>query len=168
MSVNDAVKEKVRNYLEDKGKQLVNLLRQEIQKKKKVASGNLLKSVEYQIKDNGDSLDLLILADEEISFIIGGRNSGQLPPIDAIEKWIKAKNVKPRQNKSNKPRQMAFAMARKMKDQPIRGVNLRRGAKKEDQVIYEEMVKLLDSAYEEAISADIINDLKNTGAPVVN
>ncbi len=62
---------------------------------------------------------------------LGGRRAGKMPPLEAIEKWIRAKGLKPLENKLSIS-SMAFLIARKIG---------RKGTKKENNLpIYSQVI----------------------------
>jgi hypothetical protein len=83
------------------------------------ASGNLIKSIKV-VKSN---IGYAVKINDYGEFVNDGRNKGKGIPISAINKWIKQKNLKPRDIKTgsfkkNTPaarKSMAFMMNRKIK-----------------------------------------------------
>ncbi|MBN8859356.1 MAG: hypothetical protein J0H29_13265 [Sphingobacteriales bacterium] len=149
------VNEEVKAYLEKTGDESVNLLRQELTKKKKIATGGTLRSIEREVIERGDvRFNLKVLASEDIAFILGGRKQGlQLPPAEKIEAWAKVKGIKLKgSTKANGLRSLGFQIARGIKKEGIRGVNVRGWAKRKDQEIYEEVQQLLQEIYTENLA----------------
>ncbi len=71
----------------------------------KRTSGEFEQGLEVQA--NGDSASLWGY------LYLGGRAAGKMPPIDAIEKWIEAKGIKPIEDKM-KASSLAYLIARKI------------------------------------------------------
>ena len=84
------------------------------------ASGKLYKSIDYTITSKSDSYLVTINLEEYWKFIEKGRRAGaKIPPVSAIENWIKIRKIIPRPVtlKSGKQRvptvqQLAYVIAR--------------------------------------------------------
>lgn len=84
------------------------------------ASGKLYKTIDYSITAQNDSYLVTINLEEYWKFIEKGRRPGaKMPPLSAIEKWIKIRKILPRPVtlKSGKQRvptipQLAYVIAR--------------------------------------------------------
>ena len=154
----------IKSYLEKRGDQLVNHLKQELIKKKKVATGKTLKSVTKEIVEKGDGrISLKILADEDIAFILGGRKKGlQLPPPQHLEKWAKVRGLKIRDAKS-----LGFSIARGIKKKGIRGVNLRSWSKRKDQEIYEDVQDLLQRLITDELTEAAVEGLNKNNYKII-
>ena len=84
------------------------------------ASGKLYKTIDYTITSKSDSYLVTINLEEYWKFIEKGRRAGaKMPPVSAIENWIKVRKILPRPIvlKSGKQRvptvqQLAFIIAR--------------------------------------------------------
>ena len=96
---------------------IVNRYREQI---KEYASGKLYKTIDYTITSNSDSYLVTINLEEYWVFLENGRRPGaKMPPVEAIEKWIKVRKILPRPItlKSGKQRvptvqQLAYVIAR--------------------------------------------------------
>jgi hypothetical protein len=156
----------LKKYFTEKGEKIANTLKDQLRKKKKIATGNTINSVESTVEQN-EVTTLLVLADEDISFILGGRGKNKkVPPIEDIEKWVKAKGIKAKGNNKLNTRSLPWAISRGIKDKGIRGVNVKSFAKKEDQTIYEETKALLLDIRQKNFVEMAANELKNSGLPV--
>ena len=84
------------------------------------ASGKLYKTIDYSITSKSDSYLVTINLEEYWKFIEKGRRAGaKIPPVSAIENWIKIRKIIPRPVtlKSGKQRvptvqQLAYVIAR--------------------------------------------------------
>lgn len=84
------------------------------------ASGKLYKTIDYTITSNNDSYLVTINLEAYWVFLEKGRRAGaKMPPVEAIEKWIKVRKILPRPValKSGKQRvptvqQLAYVIAR--------------------------------------------------------
>lgn len=90
----------------------------------RIASGDLLNSVEYVIDRDGYTYTVSLMLKDYWYFVENGRKAGKWPPMDAILSWIKAKPVLPRPNAKGKlptPQQLAFLIARKIGEEGTEG-----------------------------------------------
>lgn len=90
----------------------------------RIASGDLLNSVEYVIDRDGYTYTVSLMLKDYWYFVENGRKAGKWPPMDAILSWIKAKPVLPRPNAEGKlptPQQLAFLIARKIGEEGTQG-----------------------------------------------
>lgn len=165
-------KDKLIEFLNEKGKQIVQQLKDELTKKKKVASGKTRDSVSYTVSEENGRLVLRVFADEDIAYILGGRGKNKgLPPVEQIEKWIKERGLSTAKVKGKtiekKRRSLAFAIGRSMNTKGVkRGLNLRSFRKKTDQQIFEQANVSATEVYSGAMTAAIIDELKKAGLPV--
>ncbi|MGN6439075.1 MAG: hypothetical protein ACTHMM_21205 [Agriterribacter sp.] len=162
------LKSEIKKFLEANGIRLVDHLKKDIQKKKKVATGNTLRSVKQNIEEDGTQLTLTIEAAEDIAYILGGRKKGKrIPPAEELEAWVKAKGLKLKGKTTKQTaRSIGFAVARGVSKEGIRGTNLRSWAKKEDQKIFEDVQELIEEISQQNFTEEIVNDIKASGIPV--
>ena len=81
------------------------------------ASGDLSKSLNGIVKQNGKYIVVSIQLNEYWKYIEYGRKAGKYPPPDAIKKWISVKPVLPRPLKNGKlptANQLAYLIGRKI------------------------------------------------------
>lgn len=87
----------IRDVLENFGRNTIRDLQSSIDKKGISATTKLRQSIDYRVKDLGESLELKLGwtgdADEYARVADKGRRPGDRPPIDAIRKWIAAKGI---------------------------------------------------------------------------
>lgn len=84
------------------------------------ASGKLYKTIDYTITSKSDSYLVIINLEDYWKYIEKGRRAGaKMPPVEAIENWIKVRKILPRPValKSGKQRvptvqQLAYVIAR--------------------------------------------------------
>ena len=79
----------------------------------KVASGDLLNSVEYQVVQNGMVYEVQLRLQDYWKYVEYGTKP-HFPPVDKILEWIKVKPVLPRPNDKGDlptPQQLAYAIA---------------------------------------------------------
>jgi hypothetical protein len=102
----------------------------------RVASGNLLRSLYYKIniRYNKPTIDFTVSNDEAGKYAdvieLGRRPGAKMPPVSAIEKWLKLKPIKLRNRqgefiKSTESaiKSAAYAIAKSIGEKGIQGIN---------------------------------------------
>ena len=87
------------------------------------ASGNLSDTATVDITLNNNKLQVIFNLDHYWKYVEYGRRPGKMPPISAIEEWIKIKPIVPDPINGKIPnnRQLAFMIARKIGREGIPG-----------------------------------------------
>lgn len=92
----------------------------------KVASGTLARSIEVQVKENGNRTELQVLMEEYGQWVQSGRVPGKgYVPVGSLIKWIKERGLKGR-NKKGKfitDKSFAFAIQKNIRKFGIRPAN---------------------------------------------
>lgn len=101
----------INKILNKLGKDYKFILYNELVKRKKVASGKLVKSISYEIKDS----EMLFLAEKYIEYVDAGRRPGKYAPIDEIKVWCSIKGI---------PGDAAWAINRSIFRRGIRPTNV--------------------------------------------
>ena len=122
-------------------------------------TGKMSQSLGYRLDENG----LTIFSSEKYFTVLEtGRKPGKMPPISAIEEWVKNKPIASDIN----PRSLAFLIARKIGEEG--SLLYRQGGKSgvisdfiNDQKIKEDLVDLLDDKFREAIINEFIKKSVN-------
>jgi len=122
-------------------------------------TGKMSQSLGYRIDENG----LTIFSSEKYFTVLEtGRKPGKMPPISAIEEWVKNKPVASDIN----PRSLAFLIARKIGEEG--SLLYRQGGKSgvisdfiNDQKIKEDLIDLLDEKFREAVINEFIKKSVN-------
>lgn len=113
----------LKKIAQEYGAKLISALSNEIKSAKKVATGDLLKSLKYKVVPTGSNFTALIFANDYIKILDQGRRPGaKPPPMKVILKWIDVRKIKPRDKKSGRfikntkeaREGMAFAIANKI------------------------------------------------------
>lgn len=89
----------------------------------RIASGDLLNSVEYQVVQNGMTYEVQLRLQDYWKYVEYGTKP-HFPPVDKILEWIMVKPVLPRPNDKGDlptPKQLAFLIARKISQRGTRG-----------------------------------------------
>ena len=122
----------------------------------RIASGDLLNSVEYVIDRDGYTYTVSLMLKDYWYFVENGRKAGKWPPMDAILSWIKAKPVLPRPNAKGKlptPQQLAFLIARKIGKEGTEGTQ---DLRKATDTIWDTFEDRLYEAIDEDVDAAFI------------
>lgn len=122
----------------------------------RIASGDLLNSVEYVIDRDGYTYTVSLMLKDYWYFVENGRKAGKWPPMDAILSWIKAKPVLPRPNAKGKlptPQQLAFLIARKIGEEGTQGTQ---DLRKATDTIWDTFEDRLYEAIDEDVDAAFI------------
>lgn len=100
--------------------QLANTYRENLESSR--ASGNLQNfTTEIEIKEG--KFSIVFNLEEYWKYVEYGRGAGKMPPIDAIENWIRVKPLVPdsRGGKVPTTRQLAYLIARKIGEEGTKG-----------------------------------------------
>lgn len=95
------------------------------------ASGDLKKSIGFNIKSSSKKIELNITMLDYWGAVDEGRKAGKMPPIDKIKEWLTYPNVRDKirfgQNDSafteSERNSLAYVIARKIGDKGTRGTN---------------------------------------------
>lgn len=99
------------------------IIKQELKKSGKVASGKTLRSIKAIVLIGAATSAIQVKADESLLHIIRGRRPGRMPPIKSIADWIKSKGIQGRNKKGQfiKVQSLAFAIAKHIAKSGIKG-----------------------------------------------
>jgi len=140
--------------LELLGEELVKGVVQELLNADKLATGKLIRSIDYRVIAKAEKLILEILALPYLDNVIEGRRPGlKPPPTSAIIPWVKKRNIKVKGSKT--PEQSAFVIARSIGKKGIKPIKEIRNKIND---IYSKKEKLLAKAAEEDV-LDLIDKL---------
>lgn len=78
------------------GDDYIRILVKELKAAGKDASGKLINSLDYRLKDGADSIGFLFEAEKYFEIVDKGRRPGTFPPIQAIGKWASSKGISPK------------------------------------------------------------------------
>jgi len=79
--------------LNEFGKDYVKILTTFLKKNKKVASGALVNSLNYKLKETAGEILIVLEANDYLEWVDKGRKPGKYPPIKAISQWAKIKGI---------------------------------------------------------------------------
>jgi len=93
------------------GDTIVELMKDELVKNKKVATGNLVNEMKSYVEEEDDRAFLYIDMPSYGRYVDRGRKpNSKMPPIKSIRDWINIKGIRP--NKKMTQDQLAFVMAK--------------------------------------------------------
>lgn len=141
----------LKNQLEALGREYVAELTSQLIHADKVATGNLINSLDYEVLETVNGLLLKIIADDYLKYVDQGRRPGKRPPQKAILKWVQNKGIK---IKKQTPSQTAFVLARSIGKKGIKPTNV---LKKTQQAIFNNK----DILIKKGIQLDINEYIKN-------
>lgn len=116
----------------------------------KIATGNLLNTMEYKVQYDDRAIWVELHLEEYYKWVENGRGPGKFPPPDKILEWIRIKPIIPDDRGGRLPteQQLAFLIGRKIAEQGIEPGNQLHNAMDD---IYPQFEERID----EAIARDI-------------
>ena len=108
--------ETLRQTLEEYGQEVRNLYQDKLITHDRIASGELLNSVEFQVEGDGQRWEVSLSVAEYWKYVENDTRP-HWPPVNKILEWIRAKPVLPRPDKNGKlptPEGLAFLIGRAM------------------------------------------------------
>ena len=136
--------------LEEAGQEIRNAYQDNLIRDNKIATGDLLNSVEYKVEHNGQAIWVELHLKDYYKYVEEGRAPGKFPPPEAILEWIRIKPVVPDERTGKLPteEQLAFLIGRKIAEQGIEPGYQLRDAMRDNKKTFEERI-------DEAIAQDI-------------
>lgn len=104
--------------LEEYGQEVRNEYQDNLIKSGRIATGDLLNSVEYRVETNGQVYEVKLTLEDYWKYVEDGTRP-HWPPMDKILEWITAKPVIPRPDDRGikpTPRQLAYLIGRKISE----------------------------------------------------
>ena len=144
--------EKTYEVLKDYAIELRNTLQDSYITDDRIATGDLLNSVEYIIEKDNRQIEVSLQLEEWWKYVEYDTKP-HFPPPDAMLKYVKAKPVLPRQDRNGKlptPNQLAYLIGRKISEVGTTGTHNVR-----------DTVRLINERYEEKIGQAISEDINN-------
>ncbi len=176
MADSDQILEGIEEVIKTYGTAIVDAIKTSLLNKKKVATGNLLGSVEYNVVKDANNVSLQISAADYLKWIEQGRKKGKYPPIDKILKWVQAKGIKQKGfsiytkvSPLNRQKRTAFAIAKGIKDKGIRARPIITPVvKKVSPAFYEDIGRAVSLTIGKQLSASMQESVKNLGKRSIN
>lgn len=144
--------EKTYEVLKDYAIELRNTLQDSYINDDRIATGDLLNSVEYIIEKDDRQIEVSLQLEEWWKYVEEDTKP-HFPPPDAMLNYIKAKPVLPKQDRNGKlptPNQLAYLIGRKISEVGTTGTHNVR-----------DTVRLMNERYEEKIGQAISEDINN-------
>lgn len=120
--------ENLRIAMEKYGEELIVELAVQLKKADKIATGNLIKSLDYDLIEALDTIVVNIKSLNYLDVVDGGRKKNKkAPPQEAIIKWINVKPLPRWKDKKGRPiskKSQAFLIARAIKQNGIKPTNV--------------------------------------------
>ena len=113
----------VMEVLEQYAQEVRNRYQDRLIQDDRIASGDLLNSVEYQVVRNGMTYEVQLRLEDYWKYVEYGTKP-HFPPMDKILEWIRVKPVLPRPNENGDlptPQQLAFLIARSISEHGTEG-----------------------------------------------
>lgn len=112
--------------LDEYGNAFRNLYQDKLISADKIATGDLLNSVEYRVSVDGTAYEVVLSLAEYWKYIENGRPQGaKMPPPSAILEWINVKPVVPRPDEKTgrvpSPEQLSWKIAKSIKAKTDKG-----------------------------------------------
>lgn len=157
--------ESLSSVLEEYAIEVRNLYQDILISEGKIATGDLLNSVEYIIEQGYQQIQVSLKLEDYWKYCEFGREPGKFPPPDKIKEWLRVKPILPRQvnGKLPTPDQLAFLIGRKIATEGIEAtnalahtlneVNLKFNKKIED-AITKDVNKMVDVIFSEYLTGD--------------
>lgn len=145
--------EKTYEVLKEYAIELRNTLQDSYINDDRIATGDLLNSVEYIIEKDDRQIEVSLQLKEWWKYVEHGRKPGKFPPPDKILEWVKAKPILPKPDNNGKlptPNQLAYLIGRKISEVGTTGTHNVR-----------DTVRLINERYEEKIGQAINEDINN-------
>lgn len=120
----------------------------------KIATGELLNSVDYVIEKNDRAISVSLKLEDYWKWVEEGRKPGKFPPPDAILSWLRVKPIIPDERTGRIPdeRQLAYLIGRKIATEGIEPGYQLRDTK-------ERLFREFENRIEEAITQDITENI---------
>jgi len=82
-----------RQKLQEFGRDYVKILTSELLKAGKIATGRLINSLNYKLKDDGQNIAIILESEDYLKFVDSGRKRGTYPPIRPLLQWVSVKGL---------------------------------------------------------------------------
>ncbi|MEE1069825.1 MAG: hypothetical protein U0K81_05050 [Paludibacteraceae bacterium] len=151
-SLNTAIRwTNLKRVLEEFAEYFITAYRDNLERFDANASGKLSKSLKYEIKSGASFLAVDVSLLHYWKYVEYGRRAGgKMPPISAIERWIRVRKIVPYANNGRVPtiKQLAYLIAHKIAVEGIKPRSIFANS-------LDEAVAEFERAIEEAITQDI-------------
>ena len=139
----------------DLAQQVVDLQKNYLVSKGKVASGDLVNSIGYEIATSANGMKVQFLADPQWIYVEKGREAGaRFPPPQPIANWMREKRIRPRDGISME--QAVFLISRKIH---LNGIKPTPFVEYSQQTLEQNIDK--STSLLEAFEKDVLNSIPN-------
>lgn len=139
--------------------ELIELYRNSLKGNDRIASKHLYNDITTDIDIDGELINLTIELNDYWKYVDNGRNKGKFPPSNAIEKWIKDKNIVPRADKNGKlptQKQLIYLIGRKISREGYEGSE---DLKQSVDILKKKFETIFQEALEKDFSELIVQDI---------
>lgn len=145
---------KTKEVLQEYAKELVRLYKQRLIEDGKVASGELVNSINFIVDTGQNFISVSLSLVDYWVWVERGRAAGKFPPLDNILSWLHVKQILPDERNGRVPdeRQLAFLIARKIANEGIEPGNQ---LKETEEDINERWLKKIEDAITQDIAEEI-------------
>jgi hypothetical protein len=100
--------------------EFVNTLRNNLISAGKSATGNLVRSINYRLVQNGDQFSIVFEAADYLEWVDKGRKPGKMPPYKKLIPWVESRGLRFAKTSDS----MAFVIARSIAKKGIKPLNV--------------------------------------------
>lgn len=111
--MDNETKEKVLDLLDEMGEEWKTIIINILQREDKLATGELIKSIDYALGEDAGKYFIELLAAEHYEYVNFGRLPGTWAPIAPLKKWALAKGL---------PENVAYPVRRKIFNEGIKAI----------------------------------------------
>ena len=172
-----AIEQLVRDRLTKNGDLIVARIKEKLIAQGKVASGQLLDSIGFDLKVENGIISLNILSNDYFYYVDQGRKPGKQPPIFKILQWMDFKNIRPistgiPKNRFGLPRadrSLAFLIARKIGRDGIKGTGILSSTMEEtNDPLVHDLTALITQAIVDIIGKDMLGIAQEVNSSILN
>lgn len=135
----------LKKVMEELGKDFVAELKAEIVRKGKVATGDLLNSINYRLVQSNNGWTIEIISDNYLTYVDRGRRPGKMPPSNKLVPWVEARGIKIMNKEGGKlmtEKQVAYIIARAIGKKGIKPTNIINEVRQNLILKYEDKIKV--------------------------
>jgi hypothetical protein len=147
MAIQNRLNKGLKELSEDYGELLVKTLKKNLKRLGKDASGSLINSMYYEVKEADGKTSVKIFAEEYLRYVDKGRKPGKFPNITAISKWANARGISQR---------AVFPIARSIAEKGIKKTDVINISIREVQKIF---IPLAEKELKNMVGVILANDI---------
>ena len=112
----------LRFQLERLGEEYIAELIKRLTQLDKIASGNLINSLDWEVIETTNKVILEIIGPDYLKWVDEGGRPGKMPPYDPIDRWVGQKGIQPRQGMTRNS--LVWAIRKKIATEGIQPTNV--------------------------------------------